>query len=90
MAHSKSAKKSIVLSEEQRKRNRSINRSLKTSIGNAERLIDSGEKEPASEAVRKASISLDKAAQKQIIHWKNAARRKSQLMKKFNTAFPAA
>ena len=89
MAHTKSAKKSISVIAEKKKRNRSVNRSLKTNIMKAEDLIDDGEQQLAEEAVLKAKISLDKAAQKGMIHWKNAAHRKSKLMKKFNTAFPA-
>ncbi len=90
MAHTKAAKKSIGIIEELRKRNRSINSTIKTYFGKAEALIDSGEEEPAREAVLKATAYLDKAAQKKVVHWKTAARRKSRLMKKLNTAFPAA
>lgn len=90
MAHTKAAKKSIGIIEEQRKRNRAINSTIKTFIGKAEALIDDGEEEPAKEAVLKATRYIDKAARKKILHWKTAARRKSRLMKKLNTAFPAA
>ena len=37
-------------------------------------------------AVKTAVASLDSAAEKGIIHKNNAARRKSRLMKKLNTA----
>ena len=87
MAHTKSAKKSIRIMSERRSRNRSINSALKTSIGKAEKLIDDKELEPAREAVKQATTALDKAAQKGIIHSNNAARHKSRLMKRLNTAF---
>jgi small subunit ribosomal protein S20 len=87
LAHTKAAKKSIRIMSERRSRNRSVNSALKTSIGKAEKLIDDKELEPAREAVKQATTALDKAAQKGIIHSNNAARHKSRLMKKFNTAF---
>ena len=87
MAHTKSAKKSIRVIRERRSRNRSVNSDLKTSIAKAEKLILSKELEPATEAVKRANIALDKAVKKGVIHSNNAARRKSGLMKKFNLAF---
>ena len=87
MAHTKSAIKSIRVIREKRSRNRSVNSDLKTSIAKAEKLILSKELEPAKEAVQQATIALDKAVKKGIIHSNNAARRKSGLMKKFNLAF---
>ncbi len=87
MAHIKSAKKSIRIIAERRSRNRSVSSALKTAIIKAEELIVDKELEPAREAVKQATIALDRAAQKGIIHSNNAARRKSRLMKKFNAAF---
>lgn len=87
MAHTKSAKKSIRIIGERRRRNRSINSAVKTSIIKAEELILDKELEPAREAVKQATIALDRAAQKGIIHSNNAARRKSRLTKRFNAAF---
>jgi small subunit ribosomal protein S20 len=87
LAHTKSAKKSIRTIGERRRRNRSISSAVKTSIIKAEELILDKELEPAREAVKQATIALDRAAQKGIIHSNNAARRKSRLMKKFNAAF---
>ena len=67
-------------------RNKSVRSLCKTDITKAERLIFSGELEAAKQAVAEAIISLDKAAEKGIIHPNNAARRKSRLMKKLNEA----
>jgi small subunit ribosomal protein S20 len=74
---------------EQRKRNRIARSAVKTYLSKAEEFITANELEPAKEAVKKASVALDKAAKKGIIHPNNAARHKSRLMKKFNAAFPA-
>jgi small subunit ribosomal protein S20 len=89
LAHTKSAKKSIRIIEERRVRNRSTSSAVKTYITKAEKLILNKDLEPAREAVNQATIALDKAAQKGVIHSNNAARHKSRLMKKFNAAFPA-
>jgi small subunit ribosomal protein S20 len=86
LAHSKSAKKSIRIMKERRSRNRAVTSAVKTSVGRAQKLLEgkSKELESAKEAVKQAAIALDKAAQKGIIHKKNAARRKSRLTKKLN------
>jgi small subunit ribosomal protein S20 len=90
LAHTKSAKKMIHVIERQRSHNRAITRAVKTSIGRAEDLISGKEMEQAKEAVRQASVALDKAAKKGVIHPNNAARHKSRLMKKYNAVFPPA
>ena len=87
MAHSKSAKKSIRLIAEARTRNRAVTSSVKTQVAKAEKLALGKDAEAAKEAVKQATGALDKAAQKGVIHSNNAARRKSRLMKKLNTAF---
>ena len=74
------------VAEKRRLRNKSVHSQAKTNITKAERLIFSGELETAQEAVVAAISSLDKAAEKGIIHPNNAARRKSRLMKKLNEA----
>ena len=89
LAHTRSAKKMIHVIREERVRNRAIKSAVKTYIDKAEELISGKEPEPAKEAVQKASIALDKAARKGVIHPNNAARHKSRLMKKFNVAFPS-
>jgi small subunit ribosomal protein S20 len=87
---SKSAQKQVRVTERKRLKNKSITSLCKTNITKAERLIFSGELEPAREAVAAAITSLDKAAEKGVIHPNNAARRKSRLMKKLNEAQAAA
>ena len=82
----KSAQKRMRVSERKRLRNKPIRSLCKTNITKAERLISTGEFEAAQEAVTVAISSLDKAAEKGILHPNNAARRKSRLMKKLNQA----
>lgn len=86
MPHTKSAQKRVRTAEKRRLRNKSIHSRCKTYITKAEGLIFSGELESARGAVMTAISSLDKAAEKGIIHPNNAARRKSRLMKKLNEA----
>ena len=86
MPVTKSAKKQLRVDERRRLRNRSIRNLVKTNIIKAERLIFSGELESAQEATVAAISSLDRAAEKGVIHPNNAARRKSRLMKKLNDA----
>ncbi len=86
MPHTKSAQKQARVDEKRRLRNRSVSSQTKTNITKAERLIFTGELEVAREAVVAAVSSLDKAAEKGIIHPNNAARRKARLMKKLNKA----
>ena len=89
MAHTKSAKKSIRIIKRRRAHNRSLYGAVKTHITRAEKLVTERDLEAAKGAVERASVALDKAAQKKIIHPNNAARHKSRLMKKFNSAFTA-
>ena len=72
------------VAERRRGRNKAIRSQVKTNITKAEKLIFSGELEAARKAVVTAASSLDKAAEKGIIHSNNAARRKSRFMKKLN------
>ena len=83
---SKSAEKRMRASQRKELRNKSVRSRNKTFINKAEELIFSGELEAAQEAVKTAIISLDKAAEKGVIHHNNAARRKSRLVKKLNEA----
>jgi small subunit ribosomal protein S20 len=82
----KSAKKQVRKDEKRRLRNRSIRSLCRTNVVKAGRLIASGELEAAREAVTVAISSLDKAAEKGVIHPNNAARRKARLTKKLNQA----
>ncbi len=84
MPVTKSAQKQMRASERKRLRNKSARTLAKTNITKAEKVISSGELESAQKAVVVAISSVDKAAEKRIIHPNNAARRKARLMKKLN------
>jgi len=86
----KSAKKQMRVSERKRVRNQPVRSQCKTSITKAERLIFLGELEEAKKAVVAAISTLDKAAEKGVIHANNAARRKARLMKKLNEALSSS
>ncbi|MCK5434264.1 MAG: 30S ribosomal protein S20 [Dehalococcoidales bacterium] len=86
MPVSKSVQKQVRVAERRRLRNKPIRGLTKTNLTKAEKLIFSGELESAQKAVLLAISSLDKAADKGIIHPNNAARHKSRLMKKLNDA----
>ncbi len=89
MPQTESAKKALRVSQRRRDRNKPVRSQVKTYVKKAEQLISSNEPESAREAVQRAMTALDKAAQKGVIHPNNAARRKSRLMKKLNTAASA-
>lgn len=84
MANTRSAEKMIRVAERRRVRNRAVKSAVKTFIRKAERSIF-GEGEDSATLVVQAISKLDKAASKGILHKRNAARRKSRLMKKLNS-----
>ena len=86
MANTKSALKAMRVSERRRRRNQPIRSGVKTAIRKAVTSTDQGNVEAAQEAVIGAVSKLDKAASKGVIHWRNAARRKSRLMRRLNKA----
>ena len=87
---SKSAQKQVRVASRRQQRNKSVRSEIKTGITKAEKLIFTGELEEAQKAVGEAVSFLDKAANKQIIHANNAARRKARLLKKLNQAIALA
>ncbi len=90
MTHSRSAEKRVRQAEERRVRNRSIRGATRTQVRKALPLISASRFEEAEAAIRVAVSSLDKAAEKGILHPNNAARHKSRLMLKYNAAVSAA
>jgi small subunit ribosomal protein S20 len=83
---SRSAQKQARVASRRQQRNKSVRSEVKTNITKAEKLIFTGELKDAATAVTAAVSSLDKAAEKKILHTNNAARRKSRLLKKYNQA----
>jgi small subunit ribosomal protein S20 len=72
-----------------RLRNRTVRSMTKTLTKKAEAAIAAGDAEAAREPVRIALSNLDRAAKKGVIHANAAARRKSRLALKQNTAVAA-
>jgi small subunit ribosomal protein S20 len=81
MANHKSAIKRHKQSEKLRVHNRIFRTRARTLVKNARAEISSGDFDAAKEAARIAIRDLDMAASKGTIHPRNAARRKSRLMK---------
>ena len=90
MAHTHSAIKRIRQAERRRIRNQMVKSRVKTLIKRARQLIESGDLEEARLSVGDAISALDRAAERGVLHRNNAARRKSRLMKRYNTAFSAS
>jgi small subunit ribosomal protein S20 len=84
------AKKAMRLAETNKMRNKSVRSTTKTKISKAEKLIAEGNADEAKTAVLQAISTLDKEAEKRVVHRNNAARRKSRLMKKLNKSATSA
>lgn len=84
MANSKSALKRIRVSERRRLRNKPFRTEARSSVRKAETAIQGGETATAEATVLAAISTLDRVANKGVIHRNNAARRKSRLMAKLN------
>jgi small subunit ribosomal protein S20 len=84
MANHKSALKRILQSEKRRVLNRQFRNRARTFVKKARAAIQTGEVTSAREATQKAIRDLDMAASRGTIHPRNAARRKSRLVKQLN------
>ena len=77
--HTKSAKKRLRQSLEQREVNRSTRAALKTQIKKIREAVKGGDVAKAEEETRTAARKLDLAAARKVIHKNAAARTKSRL-----------
>ena len=82
MANIKSQIKRNKQNEKARLRNKAVKSELKTSVRKFREAADAGEAEAALTAMRAASVKLDKAASKGVIHKNQAANRKSAIAKR--------
>lgn len=87
MANIKSQIKRNKQNEKRRLRNRTFRGAARTAIKNANEAMTTGEETKAT--VLTAISALDRAAVKGAVHPRNAARRKSRLMKAMNKAASA-
>jgi small subunit ribosomal protein S20 len=85
LAHSLSAKKRHRQSLPQQQRNRARKTEARNAVRKARELVAAGSDE-AAEAVRQASIILDRAASKGVLHHNNASRRKARLVHSLKSA----
>ena len=83
MANIKSQKKRNITNEKARVANKAVRSELKTRTKAA---VAAAGTDGATDALKAAVKKLDKAATKGVIHKNAAARRKSRLMKRVNSA----
>jgi small subunit ribosomal protein S20 len=84
MPHTRSAKKRLRQSNKRRLHNRSVIRTIKTEIKQAESAAKAGNLDQLKTSVGLAIKKLDKAAAHRVVHPNNAARKKSQLARLLN------
>ena len=72
--------------EKRTERNKSVRTEVKSVITKAEKLISAGKMDEAKVAVKAATATLDKAANKGVLHSNNTSRRKARLVAKLNKA----
>jgi small subunit ribosomal protein S20 len=82
VANIKSQIKRNKQNEKARQRNKAVKSELKTSVRKFREAADSGDVEAATQAMRTASLKLDKAASKGVIHKNQAANRKSAIARR--------
>jgi len=85
----RSAEKAHRQSIRRRLRNRAVKSATKSAVKRANESIAGGDIGAAREAVRAALTTLDRAAQKGVIHANNAGRRKSRLLLRYNASVAA-
>ena len=79
LANIKSAKKRILVNETKAERNKSIRSAIKTYTKKVEAAVEANDKEAAAEALKVATVEIDKACSKGVFHKNNAARKISRL-----------
>lgn len=89
MPRTRTARKADRASKRKQARNRSIKSAVKTYITKIEKLIYDNELEKAQAVAVTTMSTLDKAAQKKILHPNTASRQKSRLTIKLNKALAA-
>ena len=85
MPNIKSAKKRVIVNENNAMRNKSVRSALRTAIKKADAAIEAKSAD-AAETVKVAVKKLDQAGAKGIMHKNAVARKKSQLANRLNKA----
>ena len=84
MAHSKSAKKRVLVAERNRERNQDVKSRVKTMLKKVLVAVETKEVEAANAALSVAYKELDKAVSKGVMKKNTASRRKARLAAKVN------
>lgn len=84
MAHSRSAKKRVLIAERNRERNQAVKSRVKTMVKKVLAAVEVKEVEVANAALSVAYKELDKAVTKGIIKKNTASRKKARLAAKVN------
>jgi small subunit ribosomal protein S20 len=84
LANIKSAKKRVLVTATKTERNKAIKSKVKTSIKKVESAVAEGNKDAALEALKNATVDIDKATTKGVYHKNNASRKVSRLAKAVN------
>ena len=82
MANIKSQIKRIKTNAKRTERNKAVKSELRTGVRKFREAAASGDKEAAASALKSASVKLDKAVSKGVIHKNQAANKKSAMAKK--------
>ncbi|NLX01283.1 MAG: 30S ribosomal protein S20 [Syntrophomonadaceae bacterium] len=85
MAKSKTPAKRARKAEENRLRNKAYKSRLKTAIKKYESALQEDNQEAARDNLLQVTSLIDKSVNKGVLHKNTAARRKSSLVKKFNS-----
>ncbi len=84
MPNIKSASKRVLISKERNARNKAAKSVLKTNIKKFDAAVAEGNREAAETAYKVAVKTIDRAANRHVIHKNTAANKKSALTKKLN------
>jgi small subunit ribosomal protein S20 len=82
VANIKSQLKRIKTNAQRTERNKAVKSELRTWIRKFKTAVESGNASAATDALKVASVKLDKAVSKGVIHKNNAANKKSSMAKK--------
>lgn len=83
MPQHKSAAKRLRQDKKRRARNRAVKSEVKSV---SKQVLGAGSGDDAQKLLSQAESAIDRAAKKGVIHWKNAARKKSRLAKRTRKA----
>ena len=84
LANIKSAKKRVITSQKRAERNKAIRSKTKTAVKKVYAAIEAGDQAAAKEALRLATVELDKAETKGVYHKNMTSRKVSRLAKAVN------